>query len=104
MKKLITVLFLILLMSTLVLATKGNPDILKRDIITDCIGIDEFGNCITEKEIDPVDQEVTKTLGKIGASTAVNLGLDDSIDIITVAGILLIGVVILVLVIKVLSK
>lgn len=99
MKSVLIYFFLILLISLSFAETKGNPDILKRIIIDDCEGIDEFGNCITNKEIDPINEKIAGTIFNIGTTTAVNLGVSDSSDLITLTIIFLIiiGGIILVL-------
>ena len=97
MKKMLLILFIVLLLG-FAYSTKGNTDILKKNIIDKCEGIDQFGNCITVKEIEPVNVKITETIVDIGQATAINLGLPDAIDIITVGFVIIIIIVIIIVV------
>ncbi|KKN43741.1 hypothetical protein LCGC14_0700230 [marine sediment metagenome] len=103
MKKVLLILFIVLLLS-FAYSTKGNTDILKKNIIDKCEGIDEFGNCITNKEIEPVNEQITETIVSIGQATAVNLGVPDSIDLLTIVLIISMIVVLVILVMMRLSQ
>lgn len=99
MKGLLIFALLLLLVSPAFADTKGNPDILKRNIIDDCEGIDEFGNCILNEETEPINERLTRTITKMGTSTATGLGIPESSDLVIVAIIViaLIAIVIFVL-------
>lgn len=99
MKGFLIFALLLLLITPAFAETKGNPDILKRNIIEACEGIDEFGNCITNEETEPVTEKLTKTVTRMASSTAVNLGLPDSTDmtVVIILGIIVVAIVIFVL-------
>ncbi len=92
MKVLLIFALLLLLVSPVFADTKGNPDILKRNIIDDCQGVDEFGNCILNEETEPINERLTRTITKMGTSTATGLGIPESSDLVIVA-IIIIAVV-----------
>lgn len=98
---LIFALLLLLIIPAFAVETKGNPDILKRNIIDDCEGIDEFGNCITNEEPEPITQKLTKTITSIGTTAAVNVGLPGSIDIVV---IMILAVIVVVIILVILRK
>lgn len=95
MKKVLLILFIVLLLG-FAYSTKGNPDILKKDIIDACEGIDEFGGCITTKDIEPINESITNTASNIGTATANNLGIPDSAEILTILFLLFVLILIIV--------
>ncbi len=79
----ITIFFvLFILLLGIAYASEGNIDIMKKDIIDKCEEIDEFGNCITQKEIIPVPEQTAKVFSKVGLSIANSFGVSESTDII----------------------
>ncbi len=79
----ITIFFvLFILILGIAYAAKGNVDIMKKDIIDKCEEIDEFGNCIIQKEITPVPEQAAKTFSRVGLSIANSFGVSESTDII----------------------
>ena len=99
MKGFLIIIILLLLISPVFAQTKGNPDILKRNIIEKCEGIDEFGNCIVNQEIEPINEKLTRNITSLGTSTATNLGIPESTDLVILAivVILIITVVLFIL-------
>ena len=103
MKGFLIFALLILLISPVFAETKGNPDILKRNIIDDCEGIDEFGNCILNEETESVPDRITGTITKVGNAAAVNLGIPNSTEIVIIIIVAIIVIASIIFVLKVAS-
>ena len=84
MKNTLIFLCLLMLIIPVFAETKGNPDILKRQIIDECEGIDEFGDCIVNQEIEPINEKLTRNVSSLGQSTATNLGIGGSAELVTI--------------------
>ena len=86
--------FLILLLG-IVYSSKGNVDIMKKDIIDKCEEINEFGDCVIQKEIQPVPEQITQTTARVGLSIANSFGVPDLgmvfAFIIIIAGFIIFG-------------
>ncbi len=104
MKGFLILVLLLLLISPVFAQTQGNPDILKRLIIDDCEGIDEFGNCITNEEIKSVPDRITGTITKVGNAAAVGLGIPNSTEIVIILIVVIIVVAIVIFVLARASK
>ena len=74
---------LLVLLIGIAYATKGNVDIMKKDIIDKCEEINEFGDCIIQEEIEPVPEQVAGTFSRVGLSIANSFGINESTEILT---------------------
>lgn len=73
----IIVFFVLFLFIGFAYAADGNPDILKKKLIADCEEINELGDCVTQKEIEPVTKQASQTFSRVGLSIANSLGVPD---------------------------